>query len=171
MAKWIEGRRLRRGAPLGLACLLAAAVAALGTGCGSGSDDAPPARPVVQVEHMKRDRWVYARARFREVCAGCHTLKDADAHGRRFNLDNDPNIDEARARYAIADGEPGMPAWAGVLSKREYEELVAYVDTVGGTVQGGDDFWHWQLTLRMAGEQWKPEDGREAPAIRGSTDE
>jgi mono/diheme cytochrome c family protein len=171
MARWNDGRRLRR-ALLPLACLLAALTAvALAAGCGSSDESRPPPRRVVAVQHVERDRWSYARARFKETCAGCHTLKDAGAFGKRFNLDVDPNIDEARARFAIAEGEPGMPSWAGVLSKREYEELVDYVVAVSGNGRGNDDYWGWQIALRSEGERWNPEDGREAPAIRGRTDE
>jgi mono/diheme cytochrome c family protein len=159
MAKWMDARRLRRAAALPLAGLLAAAAVALATGCGSSDDPGTPSRTVVQVQHVKRDRWTYARERFNELCAGCHTLKDSGARGRRFNLDNDPNIDEARARYAIAEGEPGMPAWREALSKREYEELVAYVDAVSGTSEGPDN-WSWQIALREEGNAWEPEDPR-----------
>lgn len=171
MLKWIDGRRLRRGALLPVACLLAAVAAiAFATGCGGTSEDtsSAPARRVVQVQHVVRDRWTYARARFREGCAGCHTLTDADAHGPRFNLDHDFNVDENRARYAIAEGEPGMPKWKGVLSRREYEELVAYVVEMSGKSRG-DDNWSWQAKLRYEGESWRPEDGPEAPAIKGSS--
>lgn len=160
MAKGIDGRRLRRGALLPLACLLAAAAAvALAAGCGGTdtSDSGAPARKVVQVEHVARDRWTYARERFHEMCAGCHTLADARARGRRFNLDHDGDINEERARYAIANGEPGMPAWRDILSKREYEELVAYVSSVE-LKQGGETNWHWQIMLRSEGERWSPED-------------
>jgi cbb3-type cytochrome c oxidase subunit III len=156
MAKWIDGRRLRRGASLSLACLAAGLVTA---GCGSSasSDKSRPTRTVVQVQHVARDRWTYARERFREACGGCHTLADAGTHGRRFNLDHDAKIDENRARYAIAEGEPGMPAWGGVLSKREYEELVAYLVAVQKPTPGNDN-WHWQFMLRARGEDWSPED-------------
>jgi len=159
MAKWIEGRGLRR-ALLALACLCAAAAAtALAAGCGSSNDADRPARRVVQVVQAPRDRWTYARARFRELCAGCHTLADAGAHGPRFSLDVIGEISESRARYVIADGEPGMPAWTGVLSRREYEELAAYVSSVEKQVQG-DDRWQWQIKLRSEGELWRPGDVR-----------
>jgi mono/diheme cytochrome c family protein len=157
MAKWIDGRRLQR-ALVPLACLLTAAAVSLAAGCGDsggGDSSSAPARTVVQVEHVARDRWTYARARFHETCAGCHTLADARATGRRFNLDHDGDIDEARARYAIEHGEPGMPAWGGVLSKREFEELVAYVSTVDRHTPGETN-WSWQMRLRTEGENWKP---------------
>jgi mono/diheme cytochrome c family protein len=157
MAKWIDGRRMGRGALLPLVCLAAAsATVALAAGCGS-SDKSRPTRTVVQVQHVARDRWTYARERFRETCGGCHTLADAGTHGRRFNLDADNKIDKSRARFAIGEGEPGMPAWGGVLSKREFEELVAYVSTVQ-RLTGGETNWRWQMMLRGRGEDWKPGD-------------
>ncbi|MBS1869404.1 MAG: cytochrome c [Actinobacteria bacterium] len=167
MARWIVGRRLRRGALLTLACLLAALGAvALATGCGgaSGGDRTATApRRVVQVRHEPLDRWTYARARFREMCAGCHTLADAGATGRRFNLDHSTGVDEQHARYTIEQGEPGMPAWGGVLASREFEELVAYVSTVARRTEG-DDYWHRQITLRSEFPKWSPADTRRLEA-------
>lgn len=169
MGTWIDGRRLRR-ALLPLACLLAAAAAvALAAGCGgaggrSGSTSAnAPVRRVVQVEHSGRDRWAYARERFREQCAGCHTLADAGAHGKRFNLDRDGAIDKDRVRYAVEHGEPGMPAWGDTLTRREFIELVDYVSTVRKG-DGGENYWSWQAHLRIAGQQWRPQDGPYAPS-------
>jgi len=163
----MDGRRLRR-ALLPLACALAAAAAvALAAGCGgaggrSGSTSAQ-VRRVVQVERSNaRDRWSYARERFREACAGCHTLADAGAHGPRFNLDHDGQISRDRARYAIEHGEPGMPAWRDVLSKREFHELVDYVSAVA-RAEGGETYWSWQIHLRDEGEKWRPEQGPYAP--------
>jgi mono/diheme cytochrome c family protein len=168
MGTWMDGRPLRR-APLPLACLLAAAAAiALAAGCGgagggsSSTSASAPVRKVVHVERTGRDRWAYARERFREQCAGCHTLADAGATGKRFNLDRDGHIDKDRARFAIEHGEPGMPAWKDTLTRREFDELVDYVSSVakGG---GGENYWAWQAHLRMAGEQWRPEQGPYAP--------
>ncbi|HZV73634.1 MAG TPA: cytochrome c [Conexibacter sp.] len=163
MAKWIDVRRWRRSALVSLACLVAAVGAvALAAGCGdSGGAANGPARTVVQVQHLATDRWTYARERFREQCAGCHTLADARANGRRFNLDHDGNITPDRARYAIKNGEPGMPAWGDTLTRREFEELVAYVSTVERQTPGETN-WSWQARLRMAGQQWRPGDSRVA---------
>jgi mono/diheme cytochrome c family protein len=173
MGKWIDGRRLRRGSLLPLACLIAAfAVVVLAAGCGgSGDADSSPAtstvasraRRVVRVEHVKQDRWTYARARFNEICAGCHTLADAGATGRRYNLDHTTAVDETHVRATIAGGEPGMPAFRDVLSEREYEELVAYVSTVARRTPG-DDLWHDQLALRGEGAYWSPEKTRRLEA-------
>lgn len=180
MPKRIDGRRLRRRAPPLLACLLVAlTTVALATGCGnsdrsdSGSSSAstsasrsttsttPPSpvdkdgvRIVVPVRPVKQDRFAYARARFVELCAGCHTLADAGATGRRFNLDAAGGDSETHIRYAIADGEPGMPAWRDVLSAREYEELVTYLVAVIGRGTAGDDYWQDQLKMRGEGTIW-----------------
>jgi mono/diheme cytochrome c family protein len=163
MANWMWGRRLRRGVLLPVACLLAATgTVALAAGCGSSERSSRPVRKVVQVAHVPRDRWTYARQRFREGCGGCHTLADAGTHGPRFNLDHAAKIDATRARYAIAEGEPGMPAWKGVLSRREYEELVAYVSHVQH-LSRGETNWSWQIRLRTEGEEWTPDRGTSSP--------
>jgi mono/diheme cytochrome c family protein len=159
METGIDGLRRRRRARTAIACVLAAAAVAAAAGCGGDEADEPPARRVVQVEQAARDRWTYARARFNEMCAGCHTLADAGARGPRFNLDVIGDITEERARFVIAEGEPGMPHWRHVLSKREFEELVAYVSTVERQTEGDDD-WSWQMRLRMEGERWTPEAAR-----------
>jgi mono/diheme cytochrome c family protein len=163
MGKWMNGRPLR-SALLGLACLLAAlAVVALAAGCGnSGNADSgstastvTSARRVVKVQPVKQDRWTYARARFREMCAGCHTLADAGTTGRRYNLDASSvsGVSETHVRYAIAEGEPGMPAWRAALSEREYEELVAYVVAVTRKEEA-NDYWGDQLRLRGEAANW-----------------
>jgi mono/diheme cytochrome c family protein len=167
MGTWIDGRRLRRWALLPLTCLLAAlGTVGLAAGCGGTSDDSTtsrPARTVVQIQHAPKDRWTYARARFNELCAGCHTLADAGAKGRRFNLDRSSSVEEEHVRYAIQSGEPGMPAWGGIVSRREYEELVAYIVAVAKHEEG-DTYWHWQITLRGEGERWTPEDTKRLEA-------
>ncbi len=162
MAKAMDGRRPRTGAVLALvaaAAALAAGCGGSGTGTGATSSGDAPARRVVQVTHAARDRWTYARERFNETCAGCHTLADAGASGRRFDLDHAGKLEENHVRWAIANGEPGMPAWKHVLSKREYEELVAYVVAVAQNTPG-DTRWNWQIKLRMEGEAWRPEDAK-----------
>lgn len=166
MARWIDGRWPRRGL-LSLACLLVAlGTVALAAGCGGAGDGRTrgAAQRVVSVKHEPTDRWTYARARFREMCAGCHTLADAGATGRRYDLDHSSGTGETHARYTIARGEPGMPAWEGVLSKREFEELVAYVSTVAKGTEG-DDYWHRQIALRIAGERWSPAKTRKLEAF------
>ncbi|HEX7291310.1 MAG TPA: cytochrome c [Conexibacter sp.] len=167
MPKWIDGRLLLRRRMLPLcACLLAAlATTAFAAGCGdSGDSDSSSGtvastRRVVQVQRVRQDRWTYARARFNEICAGCHTLADAGARGRRYNLDaaGHQGLEETHVRYTISSGEPGMPAFRDVLSEREFEELVAYVSTVS-TYEGGDDGWLGQLRLRGEGAGWTKAD-------------
>ena len=169
MPKGIDGRLLwRRIAPL-LACLLVGLATVAFAGCGdSGDSDSDsvaatsPAttstvqtgeRRVVPVTPVKQDRWAYARARFNEICAGCHTLADAGARGRRFNLDHGGGIDETHVRSTIAEGEPGMPRFRDVLSPREFEEIVAYLVAVARRTPG-DDYWRDQLELRGEGYGW-----------------
>ncbi len=164
MAKWIGGRRLRhRSLPLFACISAAAAAAAFAAGCGGANRASAPVRTVVQIQHVQRDRWTYARERFRETCGGCHTLADAGTHGRRYNLDHAGVVEAQHARYAIEHGEPGMPAWAGVLSKREYEELVAYVTTVAKNTPGETN-WSWQMTLRSSGERWSSQQAKDLEA-------
>jgi mono/diheme cytochrome c family protein len=121
--------------------LLALAVVAALTaaaGCGGTDSSGSSAKPAAQTT-PRRDRYTVARGLFNEICAGCHTLADAGAHGRRFNLDRDSPLAtfltteakrRALARYAILRGEDGMPAWSGVLSQRELRQLIAYVVAV-----------------------------------------
>jgi hypothetical protein len=157
------GRRLPRKALWLAVCVaLAAALAVLG-GCGSskgqgrGSTTATRSGAVA-VQHVggRADRWAYARERFHEMCAGCHTLRSAGAHGRRIDLDRDggqgPGI-----RRVILNGEPGMPAWRGVISRRELEEIVAFVSATARRDLGGENGWRWQIKLRDEGERWRPE--------------
>jgi Cytochrome C oxidase, cbb3-type, subunit III len=175
MPKRIDGRLLWRRTLLLLACLLIAlATVTTAAGCGSdesdsgsGSSSVARVRRVVRVERVRQDRWTYARARFHEMCAGCHTLADAGATGRRFNLDHGGGTDETHVRGTIAYGEPGMPGYKDVLSPREFEELVAYIVTVARRTSG-DDLWHDQLSLRGAGNNWtrKDTDRLEAYALR-----
>lgn len=158
--------RGRLGVVVALA-LLASAALTLAAGCGGsgksgGSTSTSAARQVVQVQHTGggADRWAYARARFHEMCAGCHTLRAAGAYGPRIDLDRDGGVSRTFARHVILDGEPGMPAWRGVISRRELEELVSYVSTVARRDLRGENNWHWQILLRWEGENWRPERAR-----------
>jgi mono/diheme cytochrome c family protein len=149
---------LRRGAYMLLAVALAATISFLAA-CGGGDDKKPATSRTVanlQVQQVARERWTYARARFREMCAGCHTLRDARAHGRRFDLDRAGGEGKTHVRFTIEEGEPGMPAWRGVLSRREKEELIDYVSTVARSDLGGETGWSWQIKLRDEGEHWRP---------------
>lgn len=93
----------------------------------------------------------YGRSLFNELCAGCHTLADAGAHGNRFNLDNVPGLEGAQVWNAIQNGEPGMPPWGDRLSKREISALATYVMTVAKR-KDGNDGWGKQITRRTMGE-------------------
>ncbi|HEU4703535.1 MAG TPA: cytochrome c [Conexibacter sp.] len=183
MPKRIDGRLLGRRAPPLLACLLVALLVALASGCGDSGDsdsgssastvaEAPAdtsttesggVRRVVPVRPVKQDRFTFARERFVEMCAGCHTLADAGATGRRFNLDHGGGINETHVRSTIATGEPGMPAWKDVLSPREYEELVSYLVVVAKRTPG-DDYWQDQLRLRGEGAVWTRADTKRLEA-------
>jgi mono/diheme cytochrome c family protein len=155
MGDRLGNARARRTTTLLVTAALAATVALLAA-CGGGSRSTTTTRSAsnVAITQVASDRWTFARERFRETCAGCHTLADARAHGRRFNLDMSGPINTQLARHAIEQGEPGMPAWKGVLSRREFEELVAYVTSVSKNEgdNGREDGWHWQIKLRNDGE-------------------
>jgi sulfite dehydrogenase len=155
MGDRLENTLARRVAAVLVAGALLAASIALVTACGGGgSSTTTRAASAVPVTQVSSDRWTWARARFREACAGCHTLADAGARGRRFNLDMNGPINSQLVRHAIRDGEPGMPAWGDVLSRREVEELAAYVMAVtkNEPENGREDGWHWQIKLRQEGE-------------------
>jgi len=162
MPKGNDGRLpWRRLLALCVSALLALSAVGLAAGCGNSSKSSSAsttttvARRVVRVQAMRYDRWTYARGRFNELCAGCHTLSDAGARGKRFNLDHSgpSQVEETHVRSTIAEGEPGMPAWREVLSPREYEELVAYVVAVAKRTPG-EDRWHQQLAMRAEGNNW-----------------
>jgi mono/diheme cytochrome c family protein len=144
-------RRARRSSQLTLVLLAAAALAG---GCG-GSARPSSTSAATRTTPQRNDKYAYARARFREMCAGCHTLADAGAHGPRFDLDHVPILNRALVRFVIHDGEPGMPGWGDVLSRREFEELARYVLAVAQRTEG-EDHWGWQMRLRMSGGAVKP---------------
>ncbi len=156
MARRCGRRRPRRRVwPLLVAAALAGTLA---VGCGDSADESPAqATNTVEIQRVPRDRWSWARARFTEMCAGCHTLADAGATGRRFNLDNDPDVDPQLVRETILGGGPGMPPFASSISYREYEQLAAYILAVAGNRGvAPDDGWQWQIRFRQAGEHERP---------------
>ncbi|MBI1361111.1 MAG: c-type cytochrome [Alphaproteobacteria bacterium] len=73
-------------------------------------------------------------------CAGCHGYTLGGSMG--------PNLTDRYWRYggtpgaifaSIADGHPkGMPAWSQALPKEEIWELVAYIQSFGGTTPPSD---------------------------------
>ncbi len=138
--------------------MVAALAATLAAGCGDSEDQTPDrVANAVEIEHVPRDRWSWARARFNEMCAGCHTLADAGARGRRFDLDANPAINDQLVRETILGGGPGMPPFASSISYREYEQLAAYILAVAGNRGvAPDDGWQWQIRFRQAGEHERP---------------
>ena len=87
--------------------------------------------------HPPKDRMAYGRALFKQICAGCHTLADAGAHGSRYDLDyNYSTISEhekrIRAHRGLRGFPPFMPNWEHWLPKEQIEVLTDYVATVAG---------------------------------------
>ena len=79
-------------------------------------------------------RFADGKALFKEMCAGCHTLADAGAHGGRVDLDAAlaPVPDRAATvREALRDSN-AMPDWTRRLKPSEIDALVRYVSTVAG---------------------------------------
>jgi mono/diheme cytochrome c family protein len=79
-------------------------------------------------------RMADGKALFKEMCAGCHTLADAGAHGPRVDLDAAlaPVVDRvATVREALRDSN-AMPDWTRRLKPSEIDALVRYVSTVAG---------------------------------------
>ena len=127
--------------------LIGALAIAPGAGCG-GAGKHPTAATSTAA---RRDRFTYARGLFNEICAGCHALADAGAHGDRFNLDNDYLLGRDLVWHAIKSGEYGMPSWSGVLSEREVAALARYIDAVAKR-RHGETGWGAETKRRMEGE-------------------
>jgi mono/diheme cytochrome c family protein len=69
---------------------------------------------------------------FTQNCAGCHTLKDANARGQVGpNLD-DLKPDEATTQRQVTNGGGTMPAFKGQLSDAEIKAVAQYVASVAG---------------------------------------
>jgi mono/diheme cytochrome c family protein len=69
---------------------------------------------------------------FTKNCAGCHTLKDANATGQVG-----PNLDQlkpdaARVERQVTNGGAQMPAFKGILSQPEVKAVAQYVSSVAG---------------------------------------
>lgn len=119
-------------------------------GCG-GSAQSPPDRETRAVARTEQDKFTYARGLFREICAGCHTLADARANGRRYNLDRVVGLNVPEIWAAVRHGAPGMPPWEGVLTRREIQALVLYLLEV--TEKSGREYdWERQIVRREYGE-------------------
>jgi mono/diheme cytochrome c family protein len=69
---------------------------------------------------------------FTQNCAGCHTLKDANARGQVGpNLD-DLKPDEPTVQRQVTNGGGAMPAFKGQLSDAEIKAVAQYVSSVAG---------------------------------------
>jgi mono/diheme cytochrome c family protein len=69
---------------------------------------------------------------FTQNCAGCHTLKDANARGQIGpNLD-DLKPDQPTTQRQVTNGGGGMPAFKGQLSADEINAVSQYVTSVAG---------------------------------------
>jgi mono/diheme cytochrome c family protein len=69
---------------------------------------------------------------FTQNCAGCHTLKDANARGQVGpNLD-DLKPDEPTTQRQVTNGGGAMPAFKGQLSDDEIKAVAQYVASVAG---------------------------------------
>ncbi|HYV14449.1 MAG TPA: c-type cytochrome [Conexibacter sp.] len=98
-----------------------------------------PARPPVRTTPVpaRRDRFVYARTLFDEICASCHRLADAGARSGYVDMDHSPLSESTQrpelARFVMRHGyHAGMPAFKGILTEREFNALVDYVAAVAG---------------------------------------
>jgi mono/diheme cytochrome c family protein len=120
--------------------LLARYVAAAGNRPTRSPDDRPGTltpRPDPTRIRPPAERFADGKALFREICAGCHTLADAGAHGSRFDLDAAlaPMTDKvAVVREAMKESN-AMPDWHWRLEPAELEAIVRYVSTVAGRGQ------------------------------------
>jgi mono/diheme cytochrome c family protein len=70
-------------------------------------------------------------------CVGCHTLKDANAHG---NVG--PNLDDAKPPLSlvvrrVTKGAGAMPSFKGQLSDKQIANVAAYVVKATGGSAGG----------------------------------
>lgn len=126
-------------------------------GCGGGGngdgDGEPETARLAPHTRATEARLAYGRSLFRQLCAGCHTLADADANGQRYNLDN-VALTGPQVWGTMIQGGPGMPAWRS-LSKRELSALGLYLLDVARQQRGEDD-WGRQINRRFAGGelQW-----------------
>jgi mono/diheme cytochrome c family protein len=143
---------VRRLAPLGIVLV---ALLLLGSGCstsspgrGKGKVVAPLPTEVVGTVPKAQTATVPAQykngdpAAGKQVftsagCVGCHTLKDANAHGTVG-----PNLDQAKPPLSLAvarvtKGQGAMPPFKGQLSDKQIADVTAYVvKTTGGDLNG-----------------------------------
>jgi mono/diheme cytochrome c family protein len=65
-------------------------------------------------------------------CAACHTLKAANARGRRGPDLDDAKPSVAEAEEQITEGGGGMPSFRSRLSAKEIHALAVYVSENAG---------------------------------------
>jgi mono/diheme cytochrome c family protein len=139
---------VRRLAPFGI--LLALLVAA--TGCSTskpGEKTVSPlptkvvgsvpkqAAPTVPAQYKNGDPTAGKKVFLSAGCTGCHTLKDANAHGTVG-----PNLDQAKPPLSLAvarvtKGQGAMPPFKGQLTDKQIADVTAYVvKTTGGNLNG-----------------------------------
>lgn len=88
--------------------------------------------PMDDPQNPPNDPIAYGRALFKQICAGCHTLADAGAHGKRYDLDyNYGPISEHEKRIRVHRGvrgfPPFMPNWERFLPGEWIEALERYI--------------------------------------------
>jgi mono/diheme cytochrome c family protein len=93
--------------------------------------------PIDNGAEPPKDRIAYGRALFKQICAGCHTLADAGATGKRYDLDyNYAGISvrerRMRAHAGLRGGPPFMPNWERSLTREQVDVLTDYVFEVTG---------------------------------------
>jgi len=135
---------------------LLAVVVVLMTGCGGGGGSDATSATVRAV------RYAYARDMFRRMCAGCHTLADAGAHGLQSNLDTALSAPDRRraVRTVIVEGKgERMPAWRETFrGDTEIEALTRYVTAVAGKSTSSGDGRQATTLTPIAHPESPPED-------------
>ena len=139
---------VRRLAPLGIVL----ALLLLGAGCSTSKPGEKTVSPlptkvigsvpkqaaaVVPAQYKGGDPTAGKKVFATAGCTGCHTLKDANAHGTVG-----PNLDQAkpplsRAIDRLLNGKNAMPPFKGQLSTKQIADVAAYVvKTTGGNLNG-----------------------------------
>lgn len=70
---------------------------------------------------------------FQNRCARCHGWNMVNLGSFSFDLRKFPRTDRARFFNSVTNGKNAMPAWKGVLSNEDIENVWAYVRS-GGTL-------------------------------------
>ena len=69
---------------------------------------------------------------FTQNCAGCHTLKDANASGKVGPDLDQLKPDQPTVQRQVTNGGGAMPAFKGQLSDKEIQAVSQYVSSVAG---------------------------------------